>query len=117
VIINLLDNSIKHTENGEIRIGLARQESELLLTVADTGIGIPKEHHERIFERFYTVDKSRSRRLGGTGLGLSIVKHIVQIHDGTITLDSTPGAGTVFTIRFPIAGGSGRQIDDPSVDP
>jgi len=104
VVINLLDNSIKYTENGTITVGLSGGKDEILLTVADTGPGIPKEHHDRIFERFYTVDRSRSRRLGGTGLGLSIVKHIVSLHGGSIDIESEPGKGTAFTIRLPAGG-------------
>ena len=72
-----------------------------MLIVEDTGIGIPPEEQERIFERFYRVDKSHSRRIGGTGLGLSIVKHGAQIHGASIELESTPGKGTRITLRFP----------------
>ena len=72
-----------------------------MVTVADTGIVIPEEHHDRIFERFYRVDKSRSRQLGGTGLGLSIVKHIVTLYNGDISVVSHPGQGTLFIVRFP----------------
>ena len=68
----------------------------------DTGCGIPAEHLSRIFERFYVVDKSRSRKLGGTGLGLAIVKHIAQVHGGQVTVESTPGKGSAFTIHLPV---------------
>lgn len=71
-----------------------------ILRVSDTGIGIPKEDQEHIFERFYQVDKSRSRATGGTGLGLAIVKHIVELHEGTIKLESNPGKGSVFEIMI-----------------
>ena len=73
-----------------------------IITVSDTGMGIPKEHIDRIFERFYRVDKSRSRRIKGTGLGLSIVKHGVMFHGGTVRVESTPGKGTIFTIELPL---------------
>ena len=79
-----------------------REGGRMEIEVSDTGIGIPKEHLGRIFERFYVVDKSRSRRLGGTGLGLSIVKHIVLLHGGEIKVESTPGVGTRFKVRLPL---------------
>jgi two-component system phosphate regulon sensor histidine kinase PhoR len=103
VLINLVDNAIKYTENGQITISLGIRDGSIELKVKDTGIGIPAEHLPRIFERFYTVDKSHSRRLGGTGLGLSIVKHIVLLHGGTIEVESMPGTGSTFTVRYPIA--------------
>jgi len=73
----------------------------LVLEVEDTGLGIPEEHLSRIFERFYVVDKSRSRKTGGTGLGLAIVKHIVQLHQGKIQVKSAPGVGSTFTVWLP----------------
>jgi two-component system phosphate regulon sensor histidine kinase PhoR len=102
MLVNLIDNAVKYTENGEIRVSIAADGNRLRLEVADTGIGIAPEHISRIFERFYVVDKSRSRKLGGTGLGLSIVKHIVQIHGGTIGVESTPGKGSRFIVRLPM---------------
>ncbi|MBN1622030.1 MAG: HAMP domain-containing protein [Endomicrobiales bacterium] len=101
VFINLIDNSIKYTEKGIIRIDLSQDEKNTIITIKDTGIGIPKEHLPRIFERFYVVDKSRSRKLGGTGLGLSIVKHIINLHKGGIDIESRQGSGTTFTITIP----------------
>jgi two-component system phosphate regulon sensor histidine kinase PhoR len=101
VFINLLDNAIKYTETGSITVKMSRTEEGLVITVADTGIGIAPSHLPKLFERFYVVDKSRSRSVGGTGLGLSIVKHIVLLHGGTITVSSTPGSGTTFTITLP----------------
>jgi two-component system sensor histidine kinase SenX3 len=74
-----------------------------VIEVADSGIGIDPEHHERIFERFYRVDKARSRELGGTGLGLAIVKHTVLTHGGEISLYSAPGKGSVFTVSLPLS--------------
>ena len=99
---NLIDNAVKYTEQGEIRISTRGKAGHVEIEVADTGIGIPKEHLPRIFERFYVVDKSRSRRLGGTGLGLSIVKHIVLLQGGEIDVESTPGVGTRFRVRLPL---------------
>lgn len=101
VFINLIDNAIKYTETGGITVSLERTPSGLSIRVADTGIGIAAAHLPKLFERFYVVDKSRSRRVGGTGLGLSIVKHIVLLHGGTVTVTSTPGQGTAFTITLP----------------
>ena len=101
MFINLIDNAIKYTEKGEISILLKRTDKEIIVKVKDTGIGIPEEHLNRLFERFYVVDKSRSKKLGGTGLGLSIVKHIVLLHNGKIDVESTPGEGTEFIITFP----------------
>lgn len=99
---NLVDNAVKYTERGSITVSLGRSGGSATVRVADTGIGIPKEHLERIFERFYVVDKSRSRRLGGTGLGLSIVKHIAGLHNGAVTVSSTPSGGTAFTVTLPL---------------
>jgi two-component system phosphate regulon sensor histidine kinase PhoR len=101
VFINLIDNSIKYTEKGKITITAEQDIRQTKIVVEDTGIGIPKEHIPRIFERFYVVDKSHSRKMGGTGLGLSIVKHIVQVHHGTISIESEVGKGTEVTITLP----------------
>ena len=101
VIFTVIDNAIKYTERGEVSVLLKQSDKEVVIKVKDTGIGIPKEHIDRIFERFYVVDKSRSKKLGGTGLGLSIVKHIVLLHNGKIDVKSTPDEGTEFTITFP----------------
>jgi two-component system phosphate regulon sensor histidine kinase PhoR len=102
VFINLLDNAIKYTEKGQITIRTQRQNGEVRITVADTGCGIPSEHLSRIFERFYVVDKARSRQLGGTGLGLAIAKHIVLLHNGRIDVISEAGKGTQFIITLPV---------------
>lgn len=101
--INLIDNAVKYTpENGKISIRVSNSDSQVLTEIADTGIGIPKEHLPRIFERFYRVDKTRSRNLGGTGLGLSIVKHIVIMHGGKIEVQSEEGMGSKFSISIPL---------------
>jgi two-component system phosphate regulon sensor histidine kinase PhoR len=102
MFINLIDNAAKYTpEGGAIEIGISKPDSEFIIEVSDTGIGIPKEHLPRIFERFYRVDKTRSRKLGGTGLGLSIVKHIVIMHGGKIEVQSEAGRGSKFIITLP----------------
>jgi signal transduction histidine kinase len=99
----LLDNAIKYTpNNGEVWLLLSREGNELCMKVIDTGIGIKKEDQIHIFERFYRVDKSRSRQMGGHGLGLSIAKWIVETHNGTINISSEVGKGTEFTIRIPL---------------
>ncbi len=100
IFINLIDNAIKYTEKGEVSITLTQADSKSIIEVKDTGIGIPASNLPRIFERFYVVDKSRSKKLGGTGLGLSIVKHIVLLHGGTIDVESSQGIGTKFTISL-----------------
>jgi two-component system phosphate regulon sensor histidine kinase PhoR len=103
VLVNLIDNALKYTEKGEVRVLCVPDGPDhVRIEISDTGIGIPDESLPRIFERFYVVDKSRSRKLGGTGLGLAIVKHIVQSHAGTIDVESTLGEGTRFTVRLPV---------------
>jgi two-component system phosphate regulon sensor histidine kinase PhoR len=101
-VLNLIDNAIKYSpESSRIQVNAKGIDSEVLIAVSDEGSGIEKEHHDRIFERFYVVDKGRSRKLGGTGLGLSIVKHIAQVHGGYVTLESKVGKGSTFTIHLP----------------
>jgi two-component system phosphate regulon sensor histidine kinase PhoR len=102
MLSNLIDNALKYTERGGVTLALRRDEKEAVVEVTDTGVGIAPEHLPRIFERFYVVDKSRSRRLGGTGLGLSIVKHIAERHGGTVEVQSAEGRGTMFTVRLPV---------------
>jgi two-component system phosphate regulon sensor histidine kinase PhoR len=102
-LINLVDNAIKHSEPGRtIRLVAAAAGPDLVIRVQDEGCGIEPEHLPRLFERFYRVDRARSRQQGGTGLGLAIVKHIVQAHGGTVDVESTPGTGTTFTVRLPL---------------
>ena len=102
VVYNLLDNAVKYSrENGEVRLRAAQRGPEIVLSVADNGIGIGKNDLPRIFERFYRVDKARSRELGGTGLGLAIVKHIAQLHGGRVEAESELGRGTTIRVILP----------------
>ena len=101
-MLNLVDNAIKYSEPaGRIQIKAYRTNKMIVISVRDYGCGISKVHHSRIFERFYVVDKSRSRKLGGTGLGLAIVKHIAEVHSGKVTVESTPGVGSTFFLHLP----------------
>ena len=103
-LINLIDNAIKYSdEGGKIEISAVKTEDDRVrFSVRDYGIGIPEKHLPRLFERFYRVDKARSRKLGGTGLGLSIVKHVVQLHQGTVDVQSQVGEGSTFSVILPI---------------
>ena len=102
VLINLLDNAIKYTlEGGQITVNASQTQDELKIIVSDTGIGIPRKDLPRIFERFYRVDEARSRELGGTGLGLSIVKHIIEAHGGSVSVESKLGKGSRFVLTLP----------------
>lgn len=101
-IKNLIDNAIKYSDDGKhVGIGVSTSKNSVKVSVADVGVGIPKDEQNRIFERFYRVDASRSRQTGGTGLGLSLVKHIVFSHGGEVALFSQPGVGSTFTITLP----------------
>jgi two-component system phosphate regulon sensor histidine kinase PhoR len=101
-VVNLLDNAVKYSDpGGTITVSAEEKDSEILINVRDQGIGIAQKHLPRLFERFYRVDKSRSRQLGGTGLGLAIVKHIARAHGGHVTVESTVGEGSTFTIHLP----------------
>ena len=101
LLMNLVDNAVKYTEKGSITIRAWKAQGNIVIQVQDTGIGIAKEHRERIFERFYRVDKGRSRKMGGTGLGLSIAKHVVERYGGELQVSSEVGGGSTFTARFP----------------
>ena len=102
VLANLLDNALKYTDaGGQVWLTLSGDDTGVTLEVEDTGVGIPAKHLDRIFERFYRVDKGRCRQRGGTGLGLAIVKHIVEKHGGTITIKSEYGVGSTFTVTLP----------------
>jgi two-component system phosphate regulon sensor histidine kinase PhoR len=102
VAINLIENAINYTNHGSVELKVAEEDGHAVVSVADTGLGIASEHQPRVFERFYRVDKARSRHSGGTGLGLSIVKHIVESHGGRVSVASTLNQGSTFTIRIPI---------------
>ena len=103
IILNLVDNAIKYTpENGAVNVKIFTEKENAVIKVSDTGMGIPKEDQSRIFERFYRVDKARSREIGGTGLGLAITKHIVMNLGGTISVESELEKGSTFTVKIPI---------------
>jgi two-component system phosphate regulon sensor histidine kinase PhoR len=103
-VFNLVDNAIKYSQPGEaVTVSAERTDTEIAVSVQDHGCGIDRKHLPRIFERFYVVDKGRSRKLGGTGLGLAIVKHIAQVHGGSVTVKSSLGKGSTFTIHLPVA--------------
>lgn len=115
---NLIDNAVKYTPaGGEVRVSLAKESEEwLVLEVRDTGVGIAEKHRERVFERFYRVDKARSRELGGTGLGLSIVKHVSLAHGGDVELESTLGEGSTFRVRLPLSREARTTLEQPEAD-
>jgi signal transduction histidine kinase len=105
VVINLLQNAIQYNRpGGEVKVSVRKRDGLVVMEVADTGIGIAEEDRDRIFERFYRVDRARSRAGGGTGLGLSIVRHAVQRHGGSITVDSAPDQGSTFRVSLPVEG-------------
>jgi signal transduction histidine kinase len=99
---NLVDNAVKYTPpGGRVEVTGGSEGSEIVIRVSDTGIGIPEAKLPRIFERFYRVDKARSKETGGTGLGLSIARHIAENHGGRVAVESTPGVGSTFTVYLP----------------
>lgn len=101
-VANLLMNAVRYTEKGGVTVGLSAEDGHALFTVSDTGVGIPGKDLPRVFERFYRVDKGRSRETGGTGLGLSIVKHVAETHDGEVTAESELTRGSTFRLRIPL---------------
>ncbi|HPX12004.1 MAG TPA: ATP-binding protein, partial [Syntrophales bacterium] len=109
IFLNILDNAVKFTpEGGKLRLRVSSDgQSALTVEIGDTGIGIPKDEIPRLGERFYRVDKTRSRELGGTGLGLSIVKHLLKLHRGEMRIESQQGRGTTVTLTFPVAPADG----------
>ena len=110
IIYNLVDNAVKYNrDGGRVEVELKRRGEEVLLTVADEGVGIPEEELAKIFQRFYRVDKARSRAAGGTGLGLSIVRDTLEKRGGSISVANRPGGGAVFTVRWPQAEERGEQ--------
>ena len=110
IVHNLLDNAVNYSRvDGRIVIALVTRDREVVLSVADEGVGIPAEDLPRIFERFYRADRARSRELGGTGLGLSIVKHIAQLHGGRVEAESVIGQGTTISVILPAEGSSVTQ--------
>jgi two-component system sensor histidine kinase SenX3 len=114
-VVNLIDNAIKYSSPGaEVEVGASVEGSRVAITVRDHGIGIPSRDLERIFERFYRVDRARSRETGGTGLGLAIVRHIVQAHGGEVTVESREGEGSTFTLYLPRANGGPRALSEAS---
>jgi two-component system phosphate regulon sensor histidine kinase PhoR len=103
LLLNLLANAVMYNQpGGAVHLSIAATDDEATIEVRDTGIGIPAEHLPRIFERFYRVDRARSRGEGGTGLGLAIVKHVAQAHGGRVEVESEPGAGSTFRVRLPL---------------
>ena len=103
-VINLIDNAIKYSDAGAtVHVAAMQEQSSAVIRVMDNGRGIAANHLPRLFERFYRVDKARSRELGGTGLGLAIVKHIMTAHQGFVQVESTVGRGSTFTLRFPLS--------------
>ena len=114
-LMNLLDNAIKYSGPGQpVEVGAQVVGDRIALVVRDHGIGIPTRDLERIFERFYRVDRARSRQTGGTGLGLAIVRHVAQAHGGDVTVDSREGEGSTFTIQVPISNGGARPVSEAS---
>ena len=116
LIRNLMENAIQYSRpGGTIEVAVRADGGEAVVTVADTGVGIPTRDRDRIFERFYRVDRARSRETGGTGLGLSIVKHVVENHGGNVTVESELGRGSTFTVRFPPRDAPSRPMEEKDI--
>ncbi len=114
-VMNLLDNAVKYSEPGQpVEVDAVAVDGNVCISVRDHGIGIPSRDLERIFERFYRVDRARSRATGGTGLGLSIVRHVAQAHGGDVTVESTEGEGSTFRLRVPLPSSSDRNLSEAS---
>ncbi len=114
-VTNLLDNAVKYSEPGQpVEVDAVGVDGSVCISVRDHGIGIPSRDLERIFERFYRVDRARSRATGGTGLGLSIVRHVAQAHGGDVTVESTEGEGSTFRLRVPLPSSSDRNLSEAS---
>jgi signal transduction histidine kinase len=114
-LANLLDNAIKYSGPDQpVEIGACVVDDRIAFVVRDHGIGIPTRDLERIWERFYRVDRARSRDTGGTGLGLAIVRHVAQAHGGEVTVQSREGEGSTFTLYIPLSNGAARGIAEPT---
>ena len=101
-VFNLLENAVKYSDDGsQVTVAVATDDADVAISVADRGIGIPARDLERVFERFYRVDRARSRETGGTGLGLAIVRHVAANHGGSVTVTSAEGEGSTFVLRLP----------------
>lgn len=116
VILNLLSNALKFTFDGTIRIAVSRDDTDAVVTVSDTGVGVPAAEISRLFERFHRIENARARSTGGSGIGLALVKELVGLHGGTIVVDSQEGVGTCFTIRLPF-GSAHLPADEVSAPP
>jgi signal transduction histidine kinase len=104
LVRNLIDNAVRYTpRGGRVDVSVAAEDGKVILRVADTGMGIPQRDLPRVFERFYRVDRARSRETGGTGLGLAIVRHVAENHGGEVTVQSELSAGSTFVVRLPVA--------------
>ena len=113
-LTNLLDNGVRYSDADQrITITVEPREDSVALIVRDEGVGIPRAELERVFERFYRVDRARSRETGGTGLGLAIVRHVAQNHGGRVLVESMPGEGSSFSMQLPLAGATAADVETP----